>query len=867
MFPQDALKDRVTRFLGRLDLAMMDHVPPTTARALSAHALSSRPSGASRAASVARRLGALTLAAVLPIAGLIAVSATPAAAAPAPIVIDDFSGTTAGPRTVTPLPRPGESTQAPGTFSESGGVATMTMGGTGNRQGGVELDYTLPHLDLTSLGNNTQFFLVFDSIARSGVDGTVPAVQVSISLTGGGVTGVYTTAIASTGEFNIVLNFSCSPNPVCFSPQPDFTDVTDVTVTFLYPQSHEAAANTTTIVLDSINTTPTGGAVPPAASATLTAPADPFYGPSGSTIDFPLQFVSSGTPTRVYSAATAGPLTTADVTVGGTAGGTTSYSLVPDGVGYIVRVGPLTSAGTVEVSVPAGVAVDPWAQPTLASAVASTDFVVPVPPSFTSAAPPSATAGTAYSYAFTAAGIPDPTFSLESGSLPAGLTLGADGLLSGTPAAGSGGSYPLTVRAANSAGDASAPVILVVNQAPAITSAASASFVAGTFRYFTITTSGFPAPSLSVTGALPQGLTFADNGDGTATVSGSALASAAGVVDIAVTAANAAGSAQQTLRLDVSSAPVFTSDLSADLVVGVPASITVTAAGRPVPTIAALDALPAGLTFTDHGDGTGTVSGTPTEAITLETALFAQNAVGATTATLTIAVRQAPAITSADSAIFVVGVAGSFTVTSTGSPSAAIAITSGTLPAGVGFVDNGDGTATLSGTPAAGTGADYPLTISATATGLAPATQAFTLKVKQEPVFTSPATATFVAGQAGSFTVVTEAVPTAWLELVGTLPPGLTFTDNGDGTATIAGTPAVNAVGTYTVTINATNDLVDPPQTLTVVVAAASGSAVPSATGGGLPATGADLPWGPAALAFVMLGAGLVLAIRRRRMS
>ncbi|MDQ2697571.1 MAG: putative Ig domain-containing protein, partial [Actinomycetota bacterium] len=281
----------------------------------------------------------------------------------------------------------------------------------------------------------------------------------------------------------------------------------------------------TTIVLDSINTTPTGGAVPPAATATLTAPADPFYGPAGSTIDFPLQFVPSGAATRVYSTATAGPLTAADVTVGGTAGGTASYSLIPDGLGYIVRVGPLTSAGTVEVSVPAGTAVDAWAQPTLASVVASTEFIVPVPPSFTAAAPPAATVGAAYSYTFTAAGIPDPTFSLESGSLPAGMALASDGVLGGTPAAGSGGSYPLTVRAANAAGDVTAPVTLIVNQAPTITSAASASFLAGTFRSFTITTSGFPAPSISLARDLPPGLAFTDNGDGTGTISGSAAAS------------------------------------------------------------------------------------------------------------------------------------------------------------------------------------------------------------------------------------------------------------------------------------------------------------------------------------------------------
>ena len=67
-------------------------------------------------------------------------------------------------------------------------------------------------------------------------------------------------------------------------------------------------------------------------------------------------------------------------------------------------------------------------------------------------------------------------------------------------------------------------------------------------------------------------------------------------------------------------------------------------------------------------------------------------------------VGQAPAITSANLATFTVGSTGTFTVTTSGSPAPASTET-GALPSGVSFNDNGDGTATISGTPAAGTGA------------------------------------------------------------------------------------------------------------------------------------------------------------------
>jgi hypothetical protein len=59
-----------------------------------------------------------------------------------------------------------------------------------------------------------------------------------------------------------------------------------------------------------------------------------------------------------------------------------------------------------------------------------------------------------------------------------------------------------------------------VQQAPAIASAANTSFNLGFANSFTITTTGFPAPAITETGPLPLGVTFVDNGDGTATLAG-----------------------------------------------------------------------------------------------------------------------------------------------------------------------------------------------------------------------------------------------------------------------------------------------------------------------------------------------------------
>ena len=172
----------------------------------------------------------------------------------------------------------------------------------------------------------------------------------------------------------------------------------------------------------------------------------------------------------------------------------------------------------------------------------------------------------------------------------------------------------------------------------------------------------------------------------------------------------------------------------------------------------------------------------------------------------TVNVPQAPAITSASATTFTTGIAGTFTVTTTGVPTPAIT-ESGHLPAGVTFTDNDNGTATLAGTPEAGTGGRYPIMITAN-NGVSPnATQSFTLTVDQPPAITSAAATTFTTGTAGTFTVTTNGYPKPALSKSGSLPSGVTFTDNRNGTATLAGTPAAGTGGIYTIVITAANGI------------------------------------------------------------
>ncbi len=146
----------------------------------------------------------------------------------------------------------------------------------------------------------------------------------------------------------------------------------------------------------------------------------------------------------------------------------------------------------------------------------------------------------------------------------------------------------------------------------------------------------------------------------------------------------------------------------------------------------------------------------------------------------------------------------------------------GTLPPRVSFVA-GTGSARIVGIAPAGSEGVYPLSITA-ADPVASTTQSFVLTVVPTRKITSPATATFTHGVDASFTVTTRGtfgrgtagspqLPT--LTETGALPGGLSFHDNGDGTASIAG--SATAAGRWVIVVRAAAALAST-QRLTIVV-------------------------------------------------
>jgi predicted outer membrane repeat protein len=155
------------------------------------------------------------------------------------------------------------------------------------------------------------------------------------------------------------------------------------------------------------------------------------------------------------------------------------------------------------------------------------------PPAITSADNATFVANSNGSFGFTASGFPAPVFSL-SGALPSLLSLNpTTGVLSGTPAQGTGGTYALTVTASNAVGTNIQAFTLTVNQSPAITSANVTIFLASLTNSFSFAGSGPPAPGFTLSGTLPANVRF-----NAGALSGTPPLGSGGAYPLTVTATN-----------------------------------------------------------------------------------------------------------------------------------------------------------------------------------------------------------------------------------------------------------------------------------------------------------------------------------------
>lgn len=304
--------------------------------------------------------------------------------------------------------------------------------------------------------------------------------------------------------------------------------------------------------------------------------------------------------------------------------------------------------------------------------------VVQSGPAITSSLTAAAIAGTPFSYTLTANGTPAPTLSFTT--VPADLQSNG-ATISGTFSAP--GPVSIGLHAANGAGNDDEVLTITVlspQNAPAmITSLLSANVKAGTAFNYTLVATGVPAPTLSFTN-VPADLQT--NG---ATISGTF--SAPGQFSVGLHAASSSGNDDETLTINVGTAAVITSPLTATVTAGDNFNYTLTATGSPTPALSFTN-VPS--TLQTNG---ATISGAFGSTGQFAVGLHASNSFGSADSTLTINVlpiTEVPMITSALTATSVVGANFSYVFTATGIP--APILTTGTLPSGLAL--NG---ATISG--------------------------------------------------------------------------------------------------------------------------------------------------------------------------
>ena len=366
-----------------------------------------------------------------------------------------------------------------------------------------------------------------------------------------------------------------------------------------------------------------------------------------------------------------------------------------------------------------------WPGYTINASGGSASFVERVPSSgFTIATTP-------------ADGEPAATLALDaSTTLPTGLTFsgGSDqATISGTPGAGTQGSYAVMVDAeVNGVVISQKQFQVVIGAAPRFNSQTpgTETFTYGVQGQATITTTGTPTPSLVLdpsSNTPPAGLTFKDNGNGTATLSGTPTAltpptSDAVTVDLLVGGA-VVGTEQYLVRV-LPASPVFTSPDTATFTQGLPVDFTVSAntepPGQGLAFIYDSTSLPPGLTMVQGSPSTAQITGTPTKAGTYKVSIEATSQNGPatyttqSTQTLTITVNPPPTFVATQSSVgFTVGVSGptspagsAFDIATTetsGSPPVSLALYSSTLPNGLTFTPGANGTATITGTPTTAT--------------------------------------------------------------------------------------------------------------------------------------------------------------------
>ncbi len=394
--------------------------------------------------------------------------------------------------------------------------------------------------------------------------------------------------------------------------------------------------------------------------------------------------------------------------------------------------------------------------------------------------------------------------------LPPGLSISATtGAISGKPT--SAGSYPVTLTATNSAGTASAQVLIAIALTPTppvISSDASVNGTVGRTLSYSISP-GFGIIAYTASN-LPPGLALNST---TGVISGTPTAAGAYAVPVSVNDGYNVADAVVTFTIsDHVSIPIVTSDASVQGAVGSSFYYSyVVSPSSPSPTIS-VGQLPPGLT---DNASSGAITGSPTQAGVFTTPITVTNSAGSTTANIEFIIASGPSFILSGSAEVQGAVGAAFSYRLINSKSLSnVTYTAANLPSGLTLNAS---TGVISGTPiAAGTNL---VNISATYQGvIANAVLTIAITNQLAPLITSAIGLEGTVGASLSYTIAATNSPVSFS--ASGLPSGLSL--NG-ANGIISGAPS--ASGSFPVSISATNGAGTSSATLNINVAAAPAEA------------------------------------------
>jgi hypothetical protein len=392
-----------------------------------------------------------------------------------------------------------------------------------------------------------------------------------------------------------------------------------------------------------------------------------------------------------------------------------------------------------------------------------------------------------------------------SPSAPGAVQFEANGSAVGSPVTVTGGTASLTTSGLPAGADSLEAVFTpaafanyagsdgtttyTVEQPPAITSAASTTFVKGLAGSFTVTANGYPAPTFSESGSLPSGVNLSAAGvlDGTP--------ASDGTFPLTITASNsAAPDATQNFTLTVAPLGVTTTSLPAGTIEKSYSAKLATIGGKsPFKWSLTQGALPGGLKLAT----TGTISGTPTAVGTSTfTVTVTDSTKPANTATATLSITIAPlTVTTSTLANGTIGKSYSAKLAANGGKSPLVwSVASGSLPTGLKLATSG----TVSGTPTAPGTYDFTLQVHDGAKPANTASAALSITIPPLAVTTTTLANGTVKKSYSVKLAANGGKSLAWSVASGSLPPGLKLATSG----AISGTPTTAGVYDFTVQVH-----------------------------------------------------------------